>query len=95
MIELEEALTHEKCEKMKTCPFCKGNIDICKINHMHRWKDAFCLFKNIRAEVCNQCGEVFFSPDALKLIDKCVVDKKNGENTISVPVIEISDMAIV
>jgi YgiT-type zinc finger domain-containing protein len=80
---------------MKTCPFCKGDIDTRKINHMHKWKDEFYLFKNIKVEVCKQCGEVFFSPDTLKLIDKCVVEKKKGKKTISIPVIEISDMAIV
>ncbi|KAB2834606.1 MAG: YgiT-type zinc finger protein [Candidatus Brocadia sp.] len=79
---------------MKTCPFCKGNIKICKINHMHKWKDEFYLFENIRAEVCKQCGEVFFFPDTLKLIDKCIVEKKKGKKTISVPVIEIADMAV-
>ncbi|MBI2471980.1 MAG: YgiT-type zinc finger protein [Planctomycetes bacterium] len=46
---------------MKTCPFCKGNIETRKISHMHRWNDKFYLFENIKAEVCKQCGEVFFS----------------------------------
>lgn len=77
---------------MNTCPFCKGDIDTRKINHMHKWKDEFCFFKNIKAEVCKQCGEVFFLPDTLKLIDKCVVEKKKGKKTISVPVIEMSDL---
>ncbi len=87
-------MENKKGEKMKACPFCKGNIKICKINHMHKWKDEFYLFENIRAEVCKQCGEVFFFPDTLKLIDKCIVEKKKGKKTISVPVIEIADMAV-
>lgn len=88
-------MENKKGEKMKTCPFCKGDIDIRKINHMHKWGDAFYLFKNITAEVCKQCGEVFFFSDTLKLIDKYVVERKKVKKTISVPVIGMSDMAIV
>jgi len=88
-------LENKKGEKMKTCPFCKGDIDTRKINHMHRWNDKFYLFENIKAEVCKQCGEVFFLPDTLKMIDKYVLEKKTGKKTISVPVIEMSDMAII
>ena len=75
---------------MKTCPFCKGNIEARKIDHMHKWGNEFYLFENIRAEVCKQCGEVFFLPDTLKLIDKYVLEKKAAEKTICIPVIEMS-----
>ncbi|MEK6529023.1 MAG: YgiT-type zinc finger protein [Nitrospirota bacterium] len=75
---------------MKTCPFCKGDIENRKINHMHKWGSEFYLFENIRAEVCRQCGEVFFFPDTLKLIDNYVVEKKTSQKTICIPVIEMS-----
>ncbi|MEF9426883.1 MAG: YgiT-type zinc finger protein [Candidatus Mariimomonas ferrooxydans] len=75
---------------MKTCPFCKGNIEIRKINHMHKWDREFYLFENIQTEVCGQCGEVFFLPDTLKLIDKYVMEKKTGKKTMCIPVIEMS-----
>jgi len=74
---------------MKTCPFCKGDIRVRNISHMHKWADEFYLFKNIKVEVCTQCGEVFFLPETLKLIDK-YVGEKSFKKTISIPVIEIS-----
>ncbi|MBI5194961.1 MAG: YgiT-type zinc finger protein [Nitrospirae bacterium] len=80
---------------MKTCPFCKGNIEVRKINHMHKWGSEFYLFENVQTEVCRQCGEVFFLPDTLKLIDKYVMEKKSGQKTLCIPVIEMSNMAIV
>lgn len=76
---------------MKTCPFCKGNIEIRRISHMHQWGEGFYLFENIEAEVCGQCGETFFLPSTLKAIDKFVTEKKKSEKTISIPVIEMSD----
>ncbi|MDO8283181.1 MAG: YgiT-type zinc finger protein [Thermodesulfovibrionia bacterium] len=78
---------------MKTCPFCKGNIETHKIDHMHKWGSEFYLFENTEAEVCKQCGEIFFRPDTLKLFDKYVAEKKKGKRTIHVPVIEMSSTA--
>lgn len=80
---------------MKTCPFCKGKIDIRKISHMHKWGDEFYLFENIQAEVCRQCGETFFLPDTLKLIDRYVMEKRTSQKTICIPVIEMSNKVIV
>jgi len=80
---------------MKTCPFCKGGIEIRKINHMHKWGDEFYLFENLEAEVCRQCGEAFFLPETLKKIDKYVIDKKRSQKTITIPVIEMSDVAVI
>ena len=77
---------------MKTCPFCKGDIEIRKISHMHKWGEEFYLFENIEAEVCSQCGETFSLPGTLKTIDKFVTEKKRSQKTINIPVIEMSDM---
>lgn len=59
---------------------------------MHQWSEEFYLFENMEAEVCGQCGETFFLPGTLKAIDKFVTEKKKSEKTISIPVIEMSDM---
>jgi YgiT-type zinc finger domain-containing protein len=77
---------------MKTCPFCKGKIEIRKISHMHQWGEEFYLFENIETEVCRQCGEVFFLPETLKAIDKYVIAKKRIQKTINIPVIEMPDV---
>ena len=77
---------------MKTCPFCRGKIEIRKINHMHQWGEEFYLFENIESEVCKQCGEVFFFPETLKAIDKYVIEGKRIQKTINIPVIEMSDV---
>jgi YgiT-type zinc finger domain-containing protein len=86
-----DRLEEEEKQAMKTCPFCRGHIEIRKINHMHQWGEEFYLFENIEAEVCRQCGETFFLPVTLKAIDKFVAKKKKGQKTINIPVIEMSD----
>ena len=81
--------------KLKTCNFCKGDIEMRRINHMHKWGNEYYLFENVQAEVCSQCGEVFFLPDTLKRIDKYVTGKKTTKKTINVPVIKMSDIVTV
>ena len=46
---------------MKSCPFCKATIRRKRIEHVHRWGGHLYLFKNVRAEVCSQCGETFLT----------------------------------
>ena len=52
----------------------------------------FILLKTFETEVCKQCGEIFFLPDTLKMIDKYVKEKRTNQRTIKVPVIEMSDL---
>ncbi|MCH8087720.1 MAG: YgiT-type zinc finger protein [Chloroflexi bacterium] len=71
---------------MKQCPFCRGLIEDQRIEHVHRWERKLYLLRNVPAEVCTQCGEVFFAPEALKAMDKIVEGKREPLERLSVPV---------
>ena len=71
---------------MKNCPFCKGPTEEQRIEHVHRWKGKLYLLRNVPAEVCSQCGEVYFGPDALKAMDEIVTQKPAPESHLPVPV---------
>jgi YgiT-type zinc finger domain-containing protein len=70
---------------MKSCFYCKGPLRTLRIEHMHRCGARYCLIKNVRADVCKQCGEAFLPPASLKAIDRVVA---NGQPLcrIAVPV---------
>lgn len=55
----------------------------------------FIFLKISKQRFANSAEKSFFLPDTLKMIDKYVLEKKTGKKTISVPVIEMSDMAII
>lgn len=74
---------------MKKCPFCKGPIEERRVEHVHRWKGELYLLRNVPAEVCTQCGEVFFGPDALKSMDEVVTSKIQPDEHRSVPVFSL------
>ena len=47
------------------------------------------ILRNVPAEVCTQCGEVFFGPDALKSMDDVVTKNSEPEGHRSVPVFSL------
>jgi len=79
---------------MKTCPFCKGRIKQATVDHLHRWDKEIYLFENVAAEVCSQCGETFFAPDVLELMEKHVQKKLKTRKAVTVPVIKLMGKAV-
>ena len=74
---------------MKQCPFCKGRVEERRVEHVHRWEGNFYILRNVAAEVCTQCGEVFFAPDTLKAMDSIVMRRPKPEEHRSVPVFSL------
>ena len=71
---------------MKQCTSCKGSTESRRIEHVHRWKGDLYILRNVAAEVCAQCGEVFFEPSVLAAMDEVVMRKEGAEKHRSVPV---------
>lgn len=74
---------------MKTCYFCKGRVIEERIRHVHHWGDSIVVFENVPADVCQQCGEVYFAPEVLDMMDKATLDKMKPDKTLSVPVFSL------
>lgn len=60
------------------CSYCKGDLKPGKTEFMVRVGAEVIIIKEIPAYVCNQCGEVFFSPDISRKIDKIMEDVHKG-----------------
>jgi len=71
---------------MEQCLFCKGLVEARRVEHVHRWKGRLYVMRNVPAEVCTQCGEMFFAPDALKAMDAIVAGRMEPAERLSVPV---------
>ncbi len=74
---------------LRTCPFCKGRVRTQRIEHVHRWKGALYILRNVPAETCTQCGETFFAPVALKAMDQIVAQRTKAKEHRSVPVFSL------
>ena len=74
---------------MTICPCCKGPIEQRRVEHVHRWDGELYILRNVPADVCTQCDEVFFGPDALKSMDDVVTKNAQPEGHRSVPVFSL------
>lgn len=71
---------------MTICYFCRGKVIPRRIQHIHHWGDRVYIFEDVPAEVCEQCGEVYFAPNVLAEMDRIVASKSKPTATIQVPV---------
>jgi YgiT-type zinc finger domain-containing protein len=76
---------------METCYFCKGKLVKKTIKHIHSWGEKLFLFEDVPAEVCRQCGEVYFSPDVLEAMDNITASGMEPKTEVSIPVFSMSD----
>ena len=64
---------------IKVCYYCRGEIFKNEIRHIHEWGDKVIIFKDIPAEVCSQCGEAYFDPDVVEMMDDVTLGKRKVE----------------
>ena len=86
---MDKLETEEENKVMKTCYFCQGEIIRKRIRHVHHWGDEIVIFENVPAEVCTQCGEVYFSPEVLGMMDKATMEQTPPDKSITVPVFSL------
>ncbi|MBN1432103.1 MAG: type II toxin-antitoxin system MqsA family antitoxin [Methanomicrobiaceae archaeon] len=60
------------------CSYCKGNLKEGKTEFMVRVGEEVIIIKEIPAYICDQCGEVFFTPEISRKIDKIMEDVHKG-----------------
>ena len=76
---------------MYQCYFCKGRVVKKIVTHVHIWEGKIFFFEGVPADVCQQCAEIYFSPDILETMDKIVASDMEPKTTVAVPVFSISD----
>ena len=79
---------------MTECYFCKGTVKEERITHIHRWGEQVIMLEDVPAEVCQQCGEVYFAPDTARAMDHLVTAKRNEKpkGELRVPVYSFSEL---
>lgn len=57
---------------------------------MHQWGEHVYIFEDVPAEVCSQCGEVYFAPDVLDVMDEIATNEIEPQHTMAVPVYSLA-----
>jgi len=71
------------------CYFCGGRTKVKKVSVDFRWAGKLFVVENVPVEICDQCGERYYSAEVSKKIDKLVKKQKSSkepERILEVPV---------
>jgi len=60
------------------CSYCKGNLEKGKSECIARVGDEVIIVRDISADVCNQCGEAYFTPEISQKFDTIMEDVHQG-----------------
>ena len=66
------------------CFMCKGSIKTGTVNHVVDINGTIIIIKNVPANVCGQCGEIFFDTVIAKKLEDIVEQAKLGNAEITV-----------
>ncbi len=73
------------------CTFCSGSIEVSTTEYIEKQGNFIAVIKNIPCEQCNQCGEIYFSDDVVKQIEKILDSIKIIASEITVTVIDYAN----
>ena len=73
---------------MNKCSVCHNQIVSKNITYTQWYKGELIVVENVPAEVCQNCGEEYFSPATVDKIQK-VIELHHTSKTIKVPVFQL------
>jgi len=50
------------------------------------------LLQDVPADVCEQCGEVYFSPEVLEMMDQITLERTKPKATLTVPIFSLPEL---
>ena len=66
------------------CFMCKGKLEDRKTTFMVELDNCIIIIKNVPSKVCTQCGEVSYSDEVAKQLEKLVNEVRNTITEITV-----------
>jgi YgiT-type zinc finger domain-containing protein len=76
---------------MTKCYFCGGKVKEEEVNIDFWWGERLIIFKEVPAEVCQQCGEKFFDAKIYKEMERMSQAEAKPSKSITVNVIEFKE----
>lgn len=75
---------------MNECMYCKGKLQEKLVSRVQEYKGHWYLIENLPALVCDQCGEIFYTPEAHSLVLKLVREGKTPARVEQMSVMDAS-----
>ena len=71
------------------CEFCGGKTITKKVRRQHWLHGKLYIVDNVKAEVCQECGERYFHAKTLDAIDQFLQDVHPIKNRLDVEIVEL------
>ncbi len=68
------------------CYFCGADTEQRAVTVDERWDSRLVVIEGVPAEVCPQCGEVYYGPEAVRRLDELQRSQDADGRTIEIPV---------
>lgn len=78
--------------KRRFCPLCGGALVKETIKYEERRNGELYIFENVKALVCDQCGEEYLSAEALEEMDRVVREARKPTRKVETPVFDLAAM---
>jgi len=78
--------------KKRFCPLCGGALVKKTIKHEERRNGELYIFENVKALVCDQCGEEYLSAETLEEMDQVVRGARKPTRKVETPVFDLAAM---
>ncbi len=75
------------------CDICSGVGTPALISYTVFYEGKRVVVENVPADVCQQCGEQYFEPETVRMLQKVVWSKRKPKRTIKTPVYDLSMLA--
>ena len=72
--------------KYADCSFCGGEVKGEKVELDYRYEGKLCIFQNVMAGVCQQCGEKYLTGEVAEEIEQRIQTEDKWTKTVAVPV---------
>jgi YgiT-type zinc finger domain-containing protein len=75
------------------CIYCQGKIEPDKTDYIEKVGNHVTLIKDVPCEKCKQCGEIYYSNNIVKAIEKIINSIQQIASELSLTVIDYNKNA--
>ncbi len=70
------------------CNLCSGFMLEQETTYTLKINERFVMVENVPAKVCQQCGDLLYSPDVVERLQRTICSNKEPEKMIETPVFD-------
>jgi YgiT-type zinc finger domain-containing protein len=76
---------------MNDCLYCSGELEEKLVSRVLEYKERWYLVENVPAQVCTQCGEIFYTPQSHHLVLSLL---REGKQPVRLETLDVLDAGI-